>query len=182
MPFGKGAGITAPWLVPRHWQQNCAGRPLYFSGGESATLVWNAKLALFVVGCLLQSRMQTVIPRSGWVKHIASNCYIITKFNLINGVAYLPVPLMQADFAPTLHDRSMRTQSLTAFVFHQSGVNLMCRYGSFLLVPRGIIDYRSSQARSPGVVIAVGRSGRQPHGTRGWEKNTRNRTKPFPPR
>jgi hypothetical protein len=45
MPFGKGAGIISPWLVPRRWQQKYAGRPLYFSGGESATLVWNANVS-----------------------------------------------------------------------------------------------------------------------------------------
>ncbi|KAH9059139.1 hypothetical protein EDB87DRAFT_1577762 [Lactarius vividus] len=47
------------------------------------------------------------------------------------------VNTLSCDFAPTLLDRGMRTQSLTAFVFFRQWANLMCRYGLFLLVPHG---------------------------------------------
>jgi hypothetical protein len=46
MPFGKSAGITAPWLVPMHFAK-LRNESLFFS-------VEKVKLALFVVWQLLQ--------------------------------------------------------------------------------------------------------------------------------
>lgn len=68
--------------------------------------------------------MQTAIRRSGWVWRIASTLLQYHhQANLMNGVAYVVCAYPSRLYARLLHDRSMRTQSLTAFVFHLSGVN-----------------------------------------------------------
>lgn len=62
----------------------------------------------------------------------------LSPSNLINGVAYLYLSLyISRLLRRLLHDRSMRRQSLTAFVFRRWG---QFNVSLWLLVPPGIID------------------------------------------